>query len=107
MAQLEDTFKCPVIEAYGMTEAAHQMASNPLPPRARKPGSVGVAAGPDVAIMDDAGEIRGRELHPRHLATRFENEIVESVSIDEVKNALCFGRAIVLHMGIVALCRSN
>jgi acyl-CoA synthetase (AMP-forming)/AMP-acid ligase II len=57
MAQLEDTFKCPVIEAYGMTEAAHQMASNPLPPRARKPGSVGVAAGPDVAIMDDAGEL--------------------------------------------------
>jgi long-subunit acyl-CoA synthetase (AMP-forming) len=35
-----------VIEAYGMTEAAHQMASNPLPPRAQKPGSVGIAAGP-------------------------------------------------------------
>jgi acyl-CoA synthetase (AMP-forming)/AMP-acid ligase II len=59
MAQLEATFGCPVIEAYGMTEAAHQMASNPLPPRARKPGSVGVAAGPDVSIMDDAGELLG------------------------------------------------
>jgi acyl-CoA synthetase (AMP-forming)/AMP-acid ligase II len=59
MAQLEATFGCPVVEAYGMTEAAHQMASNPLPPRARKPGSVGVAAGPDVAIMDDVGELLG------------------------------------------------
>jgi acyl carrier protein len=43
----------PVIEAYGMTEAAHQMASNPLPPRARKPRSVGQAAGPQVAIMSE------------------------------------------------------
>jgi acyl-CoA synthetase (AMP-forming)/AMP-acid ligase II len=59
MAQLEATFGCPVVEAYGMTEAAHQMASNPLPPRARKPGSVGVAAGPEVSIMDDAGELLG------------------------------------------------
>jgi len=59
MAQLEATFGCPVIEAYGMTEAAHQMASNPLPPRARKPGSVGVAAGPEVSIMDDSGELLG------------------------------------------------
>ena len=55
MATLEETFGCPVIEAYGMTEAAHQMASNPLPPRARKPGSVGVAAGPEIAVMDAAG----------------------------------------------------
>jgi acyl-CoA synthetase (AMP-forming)/AMP-acid ligase II len=59
MAQLEATFGAPVIESYGMTEAAHQMASNPLPPRERKPGSVGVAAGCEVAIMDDAGELLG------------------------------------------------
>ena len=39
-----------------MTEAAHQMASNPLPPRARKPGSVGLAAGPEIAVMDATGE---------------------------------------------------
>jgi acyl-CoA synthetase (AMP-forming)/AMP-acid ligase II len=56
MAGLERTFGVPVIESYGMTEAAHQIASNPLPPRARKPGSVGVAAGPEVAILDEAGE---------------------------------------------------
>jgi amino acid adenylation domain-containing protein len=55
MLQLEDVFNAPVIEAYGMTEAAHQMASNPLPPDVRKAGSVGRAAGPDVAIMDEAG----------------------------------------------------
>jgi acyl-CoA synthetase (AMP-forming)/AMP-acid ligase II/acyl carrier protein len=51
--QLEQTFHCPVIEAYGMTEAAHQMASNPLPPRPRKAGSVGLAAGPEVAILGE------------------------------------------------------
>ncbi len=53
MAALEDTFHAPVLEAYGMTEASHQMASNPLPPRARHAGSVGLAAGPEVAIMAD------------------------------------------------------
>jgi acyl-CoA synthetase (AMP-forming)/AMP-acid ligase II len=57
MAELEETFHAPVVEAYGMTEAAHQMASNPLPPRARKPGSVGIAAGPEVGIMDDDGNL--------------------------------------------------
>jgi acyl-CoA synthetase (AMP-forming)/AMP-acid ligase II len=62
MEELERTFRCPVIEAYGMTEAAHQMTSNPLPPRERRAGSVGVPAGPEVAIMDEDGLIvpRGR-----------------------------------------------
>lgn len=55
--ELERTFGVPVVESYGMTEAAHQMTSNLLPPGQRKPGSVGVAAGPQVAIMDDAGAI--------------------------------------------------
>lgn len=57
MRSLEATFQVPVIEAYGMTEAAHQMASNPLPPAVRKPGSVGPAAGPDMAIMNESGEL--------------------------------------------------
>ena len=56
---LEETFGCPLVEAYGMTEASHQMASNPLPPAARKPGSVGIAAGPEVAVMSDDGSILG------------------------------------------------
>jgi acyl-CoA synthetase (AMP-forming)/AMP-acid ligase II len=52
---LEDLFGCPAIEAYGMTEAAHQMASNPLPPEERKRGSVGRAAGPEIAVLDEEG----------------------------------------------------
>ncbi len=55
MEALESNFHAPVIEAYGMTEAAHQMASNPLPPRERKIGTVGIAAGPEVAIMNQSG----------------------------------------------------
>jgi len=57
MGELEEAFGVPVIEAYGMTEAAHQMASNPLPPGKRKPGSVGIAAGPEVAVMDEANRL--------------------------------------------------
>jgi len=57
MQDLERVFDCPVIEAYGMTEAAHQMASNPLPPLPRKPGSVGPMAGPQVAIFEASGQI--------------------------------------------------
>lgn len=90
MADLEIVFAAPVIEAYGMTEAAHQMASNPLPPRARKSGSVGIAAGPEIAIMDEHGPllktgetgevvIRGRNVtagyqnNPEANATAFTN----------------------------------
>ena len=57
MEQMESTFGVPVIEAYGMTEAAHQMASNPLPPGSRVPGSVGQGAGVSIGIMDEAGEL--------------------------------------------------
>lgn len=56
MRDLELAFGVPVLESYGMTEAAHQMCSNPLPPRVRKPGSVGLAAGPEVAVMDGEGK---------------------------------------------------
>lgn len=54
MTEIEHVFGVPVIEAYGMTEASHQMASNPLPPAQRKPGSVGLPAGPEIAIMDES-----------------------------------------------------
>jgi acyl-CoA synthetase (AMP-forming)/AMP-acid ligase II len=59
MAELEDVFESPVLEAYGMTEAAHQMACNPLS-GARKPGSVGLPAGPEIGIMDDNGALLPR-----------------------------------------------
>jgi acyl-CoA synthetase (AMP-forming)/AMP-acid ligase II/thioesterase domain-containing protein/acyl carrier protein len=57
MSKLENAFQAPVVEAYGMTEAAHQMTCNPLPPQRRKPGSVGQPAGVAVAIMDSAGAL--------------------------------------------------
>lgn len=59
MKSLEEMWGCPVIEAYGMTEASHQMAANPLPPAKRIAGSVGIASGPDVAIMSEDGRLLG------------------------------------------------
>ena len=56
---LEQCFGVPVVEAYGMTEAAHQIASNPLPPAVRKPGSVGVSTGTEIAIFDELGQRLG------------------------------------------------
>jgi len=60
MAAVEEAFGVPMIESYGMTEAAHQMASNPLPPAPRYAGSVGLAAGPEIAVIDEAGAILPR-----------------------------------------------
>lgn len=57
LSELESVFNVPVIESYGMTEACHQMASNLLPPGVRKPGKVGIAAGPELGIMDEAGNL--------------------------------------------------
>src|SRR5712692_3108304 len=57
MADIEERFGVPMLEAYGMTEAAHQMASNPLPPGARKAGSVGCGTAVEIAILDEAGEL--------------------------------------------------
>jgi acyl-CoA synthetase (AMP-forming)/AMP-acid ligase II len=55
--KLEALFGAPVLEAYGMTEASHQMASNPLPPKAHKFGTVGTATGIQIGIMNDAGDL--------------------------------------------------
>jgi acyl-CoA synthetase (AMP-forming)/AMP-acid ligase II len=57
LARAEEAFGVPLVEAYAMTEAAHQMTCNPLPPGERKPGTVGPAAGPEVAVMDEAGKL--------------------------------------------------
>lgn len=57
MAALEGAFRAPVSESYGMTEASHQISGNPLPPRVRKPGSVGISAGPEIATMDELGNL--------------------------------------------------
>ena len=55
--KLEALAGVPVLEAYGMTEASHQMSSNPLPPKARKPGTVGMATGIRIGTMDDSGDL--------------------------------------------------
>lgn len=57
LERLEATFGAPVLEAYGMTEASHQMASNPLPPRPHKAGTVGYGVGVAIAIMDEHGTL--------------------------------------------------
>jgi acyl-CoA synthetase (AMP-forming)/AMP-acid ligase II len=67
MQQMESVFGAPVLEAYGMTEASHQMCSNPVPPRNRKAGSVGPGTGVNVSIMDAAGN---------HLAQGERGEVV-------------------------------
>jgi acyl-CoA synthetase (AMP-forming)/AMP-acid ligase II len=68
MRKMEETFGVPVLEAYGMTEAAHQMAANPLPPQARKPGSVGPPSGSvRISVIDD---------HGNHLGTGQRGEVV-------------------------------
>ncbi len=56
MSDLERFFRVPVVEAYGMTEAAHQMACNPLPPFTRKPGSVGLPTGVEISILAETGD---------------------------------------------------
>ena len=62
MHDIEAAFGAPALEAYGMTEASHQMASNPLPPATRKPGSVGSGTDVEISIMDAAGHhLRGGE----------------------------------------------
>ncbi|HTW89031.1 MAG TPA: acyl--CoA ligase [Candidatus Binataceae bacterium] len=88
MRRMEQVFGVPMLQAYGMTEASHQMASNPLPPRERKLASVGVATGVEISIVDadgnhlklgEAGEVvikgpavmRGYENNPEANARSF------------------------------------
>ncbi len=91
MHELEAAFGAPVLEAYGMTEAAHQMASNPLPPASRKPGAVGPGTNVGISIRDANGQelaagergevcihgpnvVKGYENNPEANATAFFGE---------------------------------
>jgi oxalate---CoA ligase len=65
LTNLENRFGAPVLEAYGMTEASHQVATNPLPPLVHKPGTVGLSA--EISIIDENG---------RHLAAKSSGEVV-------------------------------
>ena len=57
MERIEQVFNAPVLESYSMSEASHMMTSNPLPPKAHKPGSVGYGLGVEVGIMNESGEL--------------------------------------------------
>ena len=80
LAELEKIFRVPVIEAYGMTETCLYATSNPLPPLARKSGSVGIAVGVEVAILDENGTAlrAGRQgeiaLRGANIMTAYEND---------------------------------
>jgi acyl-CoA synthetase (AMP-forming)/AMP-acid ligase II len=52
LVRAEAVYGVPMLEAYGMTEASHEMAANPLPPRERRPGTVGVPTGTEIRILD-------------------------------------------------------
>ena len=74
MEKIETVIGVPVLEAYGMTEASHQMCSNPLPPRPHKAGSVGPGTGVEVSIMDEAGNLL-RSGQPGEVVVRGPNVI--------------------------------
>ncbi len=78
LRRCEEAYGVPMLEAYGMTEASHELAANPLPPGERRPGTVGVPTGAEIRIVDrewrelasgEAGEvtIRGPGLTPGYL----------------------------------------
>jgi acyl-CoA synthetase (AMP-forming)/AMP-acid ligase II len=89
LRELEETFGVPVVEAYAMTEAAHQMTCNQLPPGQRKPGTVGCAAGPEVAIMDESGPALLPQGETGEVVIRGEN-VCKGYENNSQANAECF-----------------
>lgn len=88
LSALEEIFGAPVIEAYGMTEACHQMASNPLPPGRRIAGTVGLAAGPHIRIMDAYGNLLGPGIRGE-IVIRGEN-VMDGYEANPEANAAAF-----------------
>jgi len=80
LRQLEQTFQVPVVDAYSVSEAGHQISCTPLRNGVRKPGSVGLPTGTQVAVVDPAGE----RLPP--------GEIGEIVVHGESVSTACLGR---------------
>ncbi|MBN9020508.1 MAG: AMP-binding protein, partial [Rhizobiales bacterium] len=85
-AEAEARLRVPVVEIYGMTETAGVITSNPLDPADQRPGSVGIAVGPDVAIRDPEGRmlpegsegevvISGRQVSPGYIAAAPEDAV--------------------------------
>ncbi len=88
MSELEATFDVPVLEAYAMTEASHQMTCNPLPPLERKAGTVGIAAGPEVAIMNEEGDLEPAGTIGEVVIRG--NNVTPGYENNETANAECF-----------------
>src|ERR1022692_4563850 len=57
LERAESGYGVPMLEAYGMTEASHQMSSNPLPPADRVPASVGMPTGTEIGVVDAGGRL--------------------------------------------------
>jgi oxalate---CoA ligase len=88
MAEIEQRLGAPVLEAYGMTEACHQIASNPLPPAARQPGSVGAGTGVELAVLDDHG-VRLDASTPGQVAIKGPN-VIDGYAANPQANAESF-----------------
>ena len=84
--ELREVFKTTVIEAYGMTEASHQMTSNPMPPQIQKAGFVGKPAGPEVCIMDADGNIQ-KNGHEGEVCIRGDNVTTGYENNDEANKS--------------------
>lgn len=87
-SELEEMFGAPVTLGYGMTEASPLVTAVPLPPRRRKPGSVGIAAGTEIAIMGEGGEVLPPEL-PGEIIVRGPN-VFHGYDGDEAANREAF-----------------
>lgn len=86
--EIEDLFGAPVVRTFGMTEAAPLITSTRLPPHVTKPGSVGVACGPEVQILDDDGRPLATG-ESGHVAVRGEN-VFCGYEADAAANAAAF-----------------
>jgi acyl-CoA synthetase (AMP-forming)/AMP-acid ligase II/acyl carrier protein len=87
-ARVEDLFGCPVVETYGMTEAAPLITTTALPPDPCRPGSLGRSVGPDLAIMNPNGEILSAH-EPGEIVLRGENVMAGYLN-DPEANARAF-----------------
>jgi acyl-CoA synthetase (AMP-forming)/AMP-acid ligase II len=56
LGRFEGRCSISVLEAYGMTEAASQIAANPLDRRQRRAGSVGLGVDTEIRIVDETGQ---------------------------------------------------
>jgi oxalate---CoA ligase len=87
IADLESLFSAPLMETYGLTETGSMVCANPLPPRERKVGSVGVAVGAEIKVFNEEGrELPSRE--PGEVVIRGPSVIRSYLGNDEANKIL-------------------